>query len=118
MYTEKYTIQNERHIWEPKSVVSYLCNEKGGITGATSCSELPHNRCQVTQAYNSKCRSTSNNSSNCSGRADPILDLIQQCRVDLTPGGRKFNLTILHALGMPKCMTIHTEFSMSHVMES
>ena len=42
-----------------KSVIFYLCNEKGGITGATSRSELPRNRRQV---YNSKCLSTSSNS--------------------------------------------------------
>ena len=72
---------------KPKPVVSYLCSEKGGITGATSCSELPRNRRQV---YNSQCSSASNNSSNSSGRADPIFELIQQYRLDLTPGGRKF----------------------------
>ena len=42
---------------KPKSVVFYLCSEKGGITGATSCSELPRNRQQV---YNSQCLSASN----------------------------------------------------------
>ena len=72
---------------KPKSVVSYLCNEKGGIMGAASCSELPRNRRQV---YNSQCLSASSKNSNPSGRADPIFDLIQQCSVDLAPGGRKF----------------------------
>ena len=34
--------------------------------------------------------SASNKSFNSSGRADPIFELIQQCSVDLAPGGRKF----------------------------
>ena len=86
--TQKSTLSKMKDTsGKPKSVVSNLCSEKGGITGAASYSELPRNRRQV---YNSKCLSASNKSSNSSGRADPIFELIQQCRVDLAPGGRKF----------------------------
>lgn len=86
--TQKSTLSKIKDTSEkPKSVVSYLSSEKGGIIGATSCSELPRNRCQV---YNSPCLSASNKSFNSSGRADPIFELIQQCSVDLAPGGRKF----------------------------
>ena len=86
--TQKSTLSKMKDTsGKPKSVVSYLSSEKGGIIGATSCSELPRNRCQV---YNSQCLSASNKSFNSSGRADPIFELIQQCSVDLAPGGRKF----------------------------
>jgi len=60
-------------------------NSAGGITKASSASELPRNRRQV---YNSQHFSAST-----SGRTtmvDPIFELIQQCQIDLLPGGRKF----------------------------
>ena len=73
--TEKSTLSKIKDTsGKPKSVVSYLCSEKSVVTGATSCSELPRNRRQV---YNSQYLSASNNSSNSSGRADPIFELMQ-----------------------------------------
>ena len=70
---------------KPKSVVSLLHNAAGGITGAMSASELPRNRHQI---YNSQHSSAC--IKKCSDKADPIFELVQQCKIDLMPGGRKF----------------------------
>ncbi len=67
---------------KPKSVVSALQNAAGGIVGASSVSELPRNRRQV---YNSQ-----RSSSHAGDKVDPIFELIQQCKIDLMPGGRRF----------------------------
>ena len=37
--------------------------------------------------YNSHCKSTTSSDS---GKADPIFELVQQCKVDNSPGARGF----------------------------
>lgn len=84
--TQKSTLDKiKKTAGKPKNVVSALHDEAGGIIGASSASELPRNRRQV---YNSQCSSLT-----CSRRGntiDPIFELIQQCKMDNMPGGRKF----------------------------
>ena len=81
--TQKSTIMKIKEAaGKPKSVVSALHNAAGGLCAASSASELQRNRRQI---YNSQ-----QSSKNCSDKVDPIFELIQQCKVDLMPGGRKF----------------------------
>lgn len=55
----------------------------GGILGASSSSEIPHNRRQVYNIQHSSCFQKTTT------KADPIFELIQQLKADLIPGGRK-----------------------------
>ena len=58
-----------------------LLDEAGGVLGASSTSQLPHN---CRQIYNNQlCKSND-------GKVDPIFEFIQQCKMDLIPGGKKF----------------------------
>ena len=66
---------------KPKVVVSTIHGEVGGVLGANSASELPRNRRQV---YNQQA------SARKSDKVDPIFELVQQCKADLMPGGRRF----------------------------
>ena len=66
---------------KPKVVVSTIHGEVGGVLGANSASELPRNRRQV---YNQQA------SARKSDKVDPIIELVQQCKADLMPGGRRF----------------------------
>lgn len=86
--TQKSTLsQMKKTAGKPKAVVSKLFNEAGGMLGATSSSEIPRNRRQV---YNIQQSSVSHSSISTSGKPDPIFELLQQCKMDLAPGGRKF----------------------------
>ena len=69
---------------KPKSVIAKVYKNVGGVLEAASKSELPRNRRQV---YNMQ-----HSSASCAtaGKADPIFELIQQCKIDHMPGGRKF----------------------------
>ena len=69
---------------KPKLVVSALYDEVGGMLGTSSASELPRNRRQV---YNNHCLTST---STASSKIDPIFELVQQCKLDVLPGGRGF----------------------------
>ena len=74
--TQKSTLTKMKDIaGKPKSVVSALHDAVGGTLGASS--KLPRNRRQI---YNNRKPE----------KVDPIFELVQQCKVDLMPGGRKF----------------------------
>ena len=85
--TQKSTLSRLKELsGKPKSIVSTLHDEAGGSLGASSASELPRNRRQV---YNSQQHSLPSTSKSI-GKVDPIFELVQQCKVDLLPGGRRF----------------------------
>ena len=73
---------------KPKSVVAVLHDEAGGSLGSSSASELPRNYRQI---YNSKSSSVSVVKP---GKIDPLFELVQRCKEDLIPGGRKFIRTV------------------------
>ena len=52
--------------------------------GVSSVSALPRNRRQI---YNSKYTTSSGARL---GKSDPLFELVQQCKADLMPGGRRF----------------------------
>ena len=72
---------------KPKDVISKVFDEAGGMLGASSSSEIPQNRRQI---YNIQHLSLSHGSIGTSGKPDPIFELLQHCKMDLMPGGRKF----------------------------
>ena len=67
----------------PKVVISAVHNEAGGVLGAKSSIELPRNRRQVYNQRSAAWKKLDN-------KIAPIFELVQQCKVDLLPGGRKF----------------------------
>ena len=84
-WTQKSTLSRIKEMaGKPKNVVALLRNEAGGSLGSSSASELPHNRRQV---YNSKSLSASVIKP---GKVDPPFEVVQCCKEDLMPGGRKF----------------------------
>ena len=72
---------------KPKYVISKVFDEAGGMLGASSSSEIPRNRRQI---YNIQHSSVSHGNIGTSGKPDPVFELLQQCKMDLMPGGRKF----------------------------
>lgn len=83
--TQKSTLSKVKKMsGTPKSLVSALYNEAGGSLGASSASELPRNRRQI---YNSKYAMSSSTKPD---KSDPLFELVQQCKADLLPGGRRF----------------------------
>ena len=75
--TQKSTLKEIRETeGKPKPVISKVYDEVGGILEATSKSELPCNHCQVynMQRLSALCTPT--------GKAGPIFELIQQCKID------------------------------------
>lgn len=87
--TQKSTLSRIKEMaGKPKNVVALLHNEAGGSLGSSSASELPCNRRQV---YNSKSSSASVIKP---GKVDPLFELVQRCKEDLMPGGRKFIRTV------------------------
>ena len=86
--TQKSTLSKmKKTAGKPKDVISKVFDEAGGMLGASSSSEIPRNRRQI---YNIQHSSLSHGSIGTSGKPDPIFELLQQCKMDLTPGGRKF----------------------------
>ena len=84
--TQRSTLAKMKDVaGKSKSIVSALHDAVGGTLGASSASELPHNRRQVYNNWK-----TSSYSSNRSDIVDPIFVLVQQCKFDLTTGGRWF----------------------------
>ena len=61
-----------------------LYDEAGGSLGASSVSELP---CNCRQIYKGKYTTSSGAKP---GKNDPLLELVQQCKAELMPGGRRF----------------------------
>ena len=81
---QKSTFSRMREIQgTPIVIISAVHKEAGGVLRANSASELPCNRCQV---YNQ--HSFSSVGKNQDNTIDPIFELVQQCKVDLSPGGR------------------------------
>ena len=81
-----------------KSVISAVDADAGGVSGASSASQLSRNRRQV---YNSHRVSAS--VSNFSSKHDPLFELVQRCKTDMMPGGRKFIRTVNFDTG-PCCV--------------
>ena len=88
-------------------MIARVYDDVGGILEATSKSELLRNRRQVynMQHSSASCTTTS--------KADPIFELIQQCRVDHMPGGRKF-IRSVNFENSPSCV-IATDSQLSNV---
>ena len=87
--TQKSTLSKMKEIaGKPKSVVAVLHDEAGGSLESSSASELPRNRRQI---YNCKSSSVSVVKP---GKIDPLFELVQRCKEDLMPGGRKFIRTV------------------------
>ena len=85
--TQKSTLlQMKEMSGKPKVIVSKIHDEAGGIIGASSSSELRRNRRQVYNSQHGE-RLELNFST---GKVDPIFELIQQCKSNLLPCGKKF----------------------------
>ena len=88
-HTQKSTLSRMKDVaGKPKSVVAVLHDEAGGSLGSSSASELPRNHHQI---YNSK---SSSSSIVKPGKIDPLFELVQRCKEDLMPGGRKYIRTV------------------------
>jgi len=74
-----------------------LHDEAGGILVANSASKLPQNQCQD---YNSHHKLATSNDS---GKAYPMFELVQQCKVDNLPGARGFIRSLTFESG-PCCV--------------
>ena len=86
--TQKSTLSKmKKTAGKPKHVISKVFDEAGGMLGASSSSEIPRNRRQI---YNIQHSSVSHGNIGTSGKPDPVFKLLQQCKMDLMPGGRKF----------------------------
>ena len=87
--TQKSTLSSIKEMaGKPKTVVAVLHDEAGGSLGSSSAIELPRNRRQV---YNSK---SSTGSTVKTSKVDSLFELVQRCKEDLMPGGRKFIRTV------------------------
>ena len=87
--TQKSTLSKlKKTAGKPKDVISKVFDEAGGMLVASCSSEIPRNCCQIY--YNIQHSSVSHGSIGTSGKPDPIFELLQQCKMDLMPGGRKF----------------------------
>ena len=67
------------------------------MLGASSASELPRNRRQVYNSHRVMSTSIVNN------KVDPIFELVQECKLDLLPGGRGFIRSVNFETG-PSCV--------------
>ena len=95
--TQKSTLSHLKEVsGKPKDVVSLLYEEAGSVLEANSVSELPRDRRQVYNNQQSTSKSTSG--------VDPLFELVQQCKVDLQPGGRKFIRSVTFETG--NCCTL------------
>ena len=93
--TQKSTLSRLKEVsGKPKDVVSLLYEEAGSVLEANSVSELPHDHRQV---YNNQ-QSTG---------VDPLFELVQQCKVYLQPGGRKFIRSVTFETG--NCCILSTD---------
>lgn len=82
---------------KPKLIIATLHDEAGGMLGASSASELPRNRRQVYNSHRVMSTSIVNN------KVDPIFELVQECKLDLLPGGRGFIHSVNFETG-PSCV--------------
>ena len=96
---------------KPKDVISKVFDEAGGILGASSSSEIPRNGHQI---YNIQHSSLSHCSIGTSGKPDPIFELLQHCKMDHTPGGRKF-IRSVNFESSPSCV-IATDAQLQNVV--
>ena len=96
--TQKSTLSKIKNLsGKPKVVVSTLYDEAGGMLGASSASELPRNRRQVYNIHHAT------PTSNANSKIDLIFELVQQCKIDLLPGGRGFICSVNFESG-PCCV--------------
>ena len=91
---------------KPKDVVSQIHEEAGGVLEATSVSGLPRDH---RQAYNNQ-QSTSKRTSG----VDPLFELVQQCKIDLQPGGRKFIRSVTFETGT--CCILASDSQLENVV--
>ena len=95
--TQKSTLTRIKKMPEkPKLIVATLDEKAGGMLGASSTSELPRNQRQVYNSHRLMPSVVSN-------KIDPIFELVQECKVDLLPGGRGFIRCVNFESG-PSCV--------------
>ena len=85
---------------KPKDVISKVFDEAGGMLGTSSSSEIPRNRRQI---YNIQHSSLSHCSIGTSEKPNPIFELLQHCKMDHMPGGRKF-IRFVNFESSPSCV--------------